>query len=501
MKRFTKILSAGLAASLTLVLASCGSSASSATTTAGSNTSGSAEASSSAAGSAGEVTTLKWVTVGSGQPTNYDAWAEQVNAYLGEKAGINVDVEVVSWGDWDNRRNVIVNTGGDFDILFTNGGTFNNDVQTGAFTDITDLVQSQTPELYQMIPEEYWEACQIDGKIYAVPTYKDSSQSEFIVWDEQLAKDNGIDPSQYTELDQLTEPLTTLLNATGEASFPLSASSLPDYLTFMYDQMNTGLSAIGVRYDDQDAEVVSVYEQQDVMDSLKLMHQWFETGIINADAATKTEGDDYKAVSIAQGWAGAAQTTWGPGMGVDAVAYQWGPTIVSNDTVRGSLNCISANSANPDKALELLQYVNTDTYVRDLFYYGVQGDNWDYTDDTQTKVHKNNSDWTMAGYTQGTFFNVTQTDDVDFNQWDEVKELNEQATPSVLLGFTFDASNVSDQLANCISIVTRYKSELLTGTVDPETEVPALMDELRAAGFDDIVTEAQTQVDAFMAGK
>ena len=90
--------------------------------------------------------------------------------------------------------------------------------------------------------------------------------------------------------------------------------------------------------------------------------------------------------------------------------------------------------------------------MRDLFYYGVEGDNWQYTDDTKTAVHKNNADWPMAGYTQATFFNVTPTDDVDFNQWDEVKALNEAAKPSVLLGFYFDTSSVQDQLAACIEI-------------------------------------------------
>ena len=105
----------------------------------------------------------------------------------------------------------------------------------------------------------------------------------------------------------------------------------------------------------------------------------------------------------------------------------------------------------------------------------------------------------MAGYTQGSFFTITPTDDFDFNQYDEVKELNEKAEPSVLLGFYLDTTNISDKLANCIQIAERYKGELLTGTADPEVMVPQMMAELRSAGFDDIVAEAQTQVDAFMA--
>ena len=32
----------------------------------------------------------------------------------------------------------------------------------------------------------------------------------------------------------------------------------------------------------------------------------------------------------------------------------------------------------------------------------------------------------MAGYIPGSFFAITPTDDFDFNQFDEVKELNEK---------------------------------------------------------------------------
>ena len=69
--------------------------------------------------SADEVVTLKWVMVGNGMPTNYDAWLEQINPYLAEKIGVNVEMEIIPWGDWDNRRNVIINTGEQVPIITT----------------------------------------------------------------------------------------------------------------------------------------------------------------------------------------------------------------------------------------------------------------------------------------------------------------------------------------------------------------------------------------------
>lgn len=498
MKKFNKVLALGMAGSMALSMAACGGSSSSASTgTDGSSTSTAAPT----AAPSKDVVTLKWVAVGSGMPSNYDAWLAQINPYLEDKIGVNIDMEVISWGDWDTRRNVIVNTSGEYDILFTNVNTYNNDVNTGAFLDITDMLKEAAPELYASVPEDYWKACEVGGRVYGVPTYKDSSQSEYLVWDKAKIEAAGYDYTKelgITDLDELTAPLKAIKDTDGEASFPLNKNG-GGYQSYMYDQLGAGLYPLGVRYDDSEGKVVATVEQDDVKQILKTFHEWYNEGIINSDAATRPEDANYKACSIAQGWSGAAITSWGPQLGVECVAQKWGPTIVSNETVRGSMNCISANCAYPEKALQFLQLVNTDTYVRDLFYYGVQGDNWDYTDDSKTFVHKNNADWSMAGYTQGSFFAITPTDDFDFNQFDEVKELNEKAEPSVLLGFTLDTTPIADELANCIQIAERYKGELLTGTADPEVMVPQMMKELRAAGFDKIVAEAQSQVDAFMA--
>lgn len=137
-----------------------------------------------------------------------------------------------------------------------------------------------------------------------------------------------------------------------------------------------------------------------------------------------------------------------------------------------------------------------------MFYYGEEGVNFEYVDvDGTQKVHKINTEWPMAGYTQGTFFTVTPIETDTNDQWGEIKALNEAAVPSVLLGFNFDTTEVESQLANCREIWLRYKSEVMAGVNDPAEVVPKIKKELMAAGFQDVLDAAQEQVDAFMASK
>ena len=447
---------------------------------------------------ADEVPTLKMITLGNGQPDNYDAWIEQLNPYIEEKIGARLEVECIGWGDWGSRRSVIINSNEPYDIIFGDAGNLRADVAIGAYLDITDLLADNAQGLLDLIPAGYWDACRVNGRIYGVPTYKDSSITQYFVWDTEVLKELGLEEAAANchTLADATPLLKAIKDAKGEPSFPVSKDGVSQ-IPFIYDGMGAGLTGLGVRYDDAEGKVVATFEQPEIMEQLKIVREWYNEGIINADAASTAEGPTYKACFLAQGWSSAAKTVWGPNMGKELVAYQYGPTILSNDSVLGSVNFVSVNSEHPDKALAFLTLINTDSKVRDAFYFGLEGDNFEYTADG--RVHKNpDSTWPMAGYTQGTFFTVTVTDDVDFNQWDEVHELNDKAEPSVLLGFAFDTSKVDDQITNCKTIWDRYHPELLTGTIDPEQGVKDMYEEMRAEGFDEIVAEAQAQIDAFL---
>ncbi len=463
------------------------------TTPAGEN-----ETTAPASASNDEIVDLTWYMVGNGQPANYEAWKANLDKYLEEKIGVHLDVQVVAWGDWDSRREAIVSTNQNYDIMFTNAGTFSADVAMGAFMDITEYAKN-AEALYNLMPESYWTAASVGGKIYGVPTYKDSSCTEYFVWDKALAEEHYPEYVNAHDMQSVTPGLKAIYEATNTAPFILNNQGLEAILATKFDGLGLGLSALGVSYDDGEAKVVSTFEQESVMNDLKTLHEWFQAGYVNQDAATLAEMPKYHACGVAQGWDYAATTVWGPQMTVEADAVQWADTVLANDTVQGSMNCISAACEHPEKALALLELVNTDSYVRDALYFGLVGDNFDYVEeDGIQKVHRNNTDWSMAGYTQGTFFNVSMLEGETYNQWDEVKALNEAAKPSPALGFVVDTSNIQTELGACIAIYMSYRPELMTGTIDPVEGVADMMEEMRASGFDKIVTEVQAQLDAYL---
>ena len=452
-----------------------------------------------------EIVNLKWVTVGNGMPANYDAWKAAMDAYLEEKIGVHLDMEIIGWGDWDQRRNMIVSTNEPYDIIFGNNGTFYNDVNMNAFADLTDLLPS-VPGLVDLIPEAYWEACKVNGGLYAVPTYKDSSATFYFVYDEGLAKAAGVDYKNahtLADVEKCLEVMYTTETENHPANTPVfyvHKGGVDAIYGSKYDDISAGCPAIGVSYRNGKPEVVSVFEQDDIKEDIAVLQDMYKKGYINSDANILTEVPKYNPCGIGQGWPSAAKTVWGPNMGIEGlecIAIQWGDTVLSNATVQGSLNSISAACEHPEKALQLLELVNTDTKVRDMLFFGLEGDNFDYTEDG--RVHKNNTEWSMAGYTQGTFFAVSQQDTEEFNQWDEVKALNENALPSPILGFSMDKEPISDELDAIIAIFTAWRPALMTGA-DP-TALDNMLSEMKDAGLQTVIDELQAQIDAWVASK
>lgn len=80
----------------------------------------------------------------------------------------------------DSKLKTALSTGSTDDIAFTCSWFANylSTAQKGQLADITELVKAET-ELYNFVPDWGWDAVTVDGKIYAVPTMKDSAAEQF----------------------------------------------------------------------------------------------------------------------------------------------------------------------------------------------------------------------------------------------------------------------------------------------------------------------------------
>jgi len=452
----------------------------------------------SQAQSSTSVPTLTWWFYGS-QPNNLSDALRVIGDYTQSKINARLDIKVAGWADSQQRMRTIVNSGEYYDLMFIDLTDYNTFVNLGAYADITDQVRTDAPQLQQFIPAGLWDGVRINGKIYAVPTYKDSSKTRFFVWDDTYVRKYNLDITKIHTFAELNTAFRTIKAGEGARFYPLQLSqgSLLDIIyADDYDSLLAGLPPIGAGISDRNRRVVSVFEQPDVMEKLRFLNQWYKDGIVNPDAPVLLEPPKQLPFFHGIGWPAAA-TIWQTNNGVEKynVEKVFGPSY-STDSIQGSMNAISSNSRYKTQALKLLELVNTDQKMRDMLAFGIEGVNFSYVKPKVVRLLTADQ-WNLARYQQGTFFTMSTIEGDPEDAWDQVRRQNEQATASELNGFIFDNRAVINEIANCKSVFDRYKNELLTGASDPDVAVPAMMRDLNAAGFQRIVAEAQRQVTAF----
>ena len=453
------------------------------------------EAETPVADTTAEIPTITWYSVGGGMPANWDSWTATVNAYLEEKIGVHLNMQIIDWGSWGERRNVLVQTGADYDIMFAPGGDLVNDATMGACADIEPFL-AEVPGLTDLIPAAYFDACRVNGVLYGVPCYKDSSMTNYFVWTKDVVEAYFPEYTEAHTLAEIYEGLKACKENSTEIGLGLASNGFPPVSGQKYDSAGLPDVGIGIAYEGG-TEFVAVWEQADVQADLEVLSKMYANGLINSDAPVLDTWEGMCILGVAQGWPSAAKG-WGEGRGTEVVVSQYEDTVVSTDTVRGSVLTINANSAHKVEAMKLIELVNTDTQLRDWLWYGEEGVNYEYVEeDGVKKVSKINTDWTMAAYTQGTFFIATP--EVGSNGYREIMALNEAATVSPAMGFAPDTSAIADTLANLAAIRSNYASMFTTGA--DISVIDAMMAELRANGFDECLAEINAQYAAWLANQ
>jgi len=440
--------------------------------------------------------TLIWWMIGTPQP-GFSADMNIISDYIEEKIGIRLEIKQAGWGEAAQRFNTMINAGEYFDIMFVDGGNYARFTSVGAFEDLTDILPVTAPGLWEYIPEVLWEGVKIKGRIYSVPTYKDSSRTGYYYWDHRYVEKYGIDLNRYgwAYLDEVFRRIKTGENNPRFYPFNLTRNS-DTFIYENYDGLSALMPGIGVRIDDNQRRVVNTLEQPDIIEAYRYFNSWYRDGIINPDANMVDEGATGVPFFMAQAWPSVAYS-YAVSQGVeryDPVRF-CGP-LYSTGSIQGSMNAISVNSRYGKEALLLLQLVNSDTKLRDMLHMGIEGKHFEYVNEG-TAIRRLRTDWPLVNYQQGSYFIETPLDNVPPGYWDEVRLQNEEAFPSVMLGFMMDTEPVINEIMNCRSVWEKYAADLNTGAADPDTVLPIIIAELKNNGFDRVLAEAQRQVDEF----
>ena len=251
-------------------------------------------------------------------------------------------------------------------------------------------------------------------------------------------------------------------------------------------------------------KVWKYFEAESIMNTLRIMHVFYNKGYINGDAPTLPlvdtsglKGKDLGAVWIGTG--PAPEKPYSEKLGQEMVYVQVFNPIVKSEL--GSAHAISSQSKHPEEAVRFLNLVNTDPYLRNLLNYGIEGTHYEKVDDTTVKLLPESQNWNIAYYTMGNLLITDLLEGEPTDKWDQFKEFNKNVIVSPAFGFVPTTDSLRNEIASVTNVYKEFETSLSTGSVDPKVYVPKMNEKLKEAGIDKIITGIQRQLDEWVANK
>ena len=458
--------------------------------------------SSSDGGSAsnGDVVTLKYYSIGA-EPKDKQMVLDEANKYLAEKIGVNLDMTYIDFGDYTQKLSIIVNSGEPFDLAFTCSwaGDYLGNARKGAFLDLTPYLDTTAKGMYDAIDQRFWEGATIDGKIYAAPNQKEISTMPMWVFTKEYVDKYNIPYQDLHTLEDL-EPWLKVIKENEPDVVPLYITkgfSPPQYFDFI-------TNPVGVEIGDESLTVKSIFDTEKMKSTLQTLRKYYQAGYINGDSATAQDDKSIKRLVTKGDGQPYAEILWSKDLGYEVVASPIMDGLVTNDSTTGAMIGISNNSKNKDKAVEFLNLLNTDTYLRNLLNYGIEGVHYTKVEGSENSIKldpEKSKNYSVPYFGGGNLFITYTLDSEPETKWEEFKQFNDSAETSPLLGFKFDTTPVTNELAAINNVMEEFKATIYSGSVDIDEYLAKLNDKLKAQNIDKVIEEAQKQLDEWKAAQ
>ncbi|MDR2505087.1 MAG: ABC transporter substrate-binding protein [Oscillospiraceae bacterium] len=459
---------------------------------------------------------IVWLTVAPADAPNDTAKiVEAANKYSAEKIGVTVKLQYIN----EEGLRLALTTGENWDLSMADSGgniNFDNFARDGYFADITELLATETPDLYATMDEKFWEGASQNGSIYGIPVKKDMAAEIFFRIDEGYYTDTlGLEIPDEMKFEDIGKYLYAYKeNRPNEYAMPLSRGGLTHYNGFL--QMIMGRILVIPYYavgTDKETTIIPWYENEEYLNRLRLLHQWYVDGIITPDAATTETLPATILSSVRSGQAWTGYKGWSNTGGLKVKLSRYDGPFMSRTSIQGAVQTINAGSSAEKQlaALKFVELLSTDTKFRDIFAYGIEGEHFNYLENgTVLRTDPGIENYNTTGwmYSTGSYVSASVESSKDAagnivladpNLWIGVFEGYDKAIVSATGAYSFNREPVQAEASAVAAVMAKYEYEMNTGTLDIDAKLEDIIAELKYAGIDIVLAEAQAQLDAYLA--
>ena len=499
-----RILAAMLTLSMVVSMTACGNSEA-----------GGSKDSAKNNGNGDEPYTVTMVLNGSTQPDE-ERIEQKINEILEPELNANLDIVVLPWASASQQLQLMLSGDEKIDVFYTQATNAVQYMNAGQIIDMSELIDKYGTNIKQIYGEDIAKINQIDGFVYGVPNQIERGSIPAVFMRKDLVEKYNIDTTQIKEPKDLEsvfetvkagEPDMTMLYSINDGDTPVTrlfrGDNLSDnnYLGVLMDQTNS-------------TKLENFFATDWFKDTTTMLYNWYQKGYISQDAGTNTE--NWRTVCKA-GNLFSLFFAYHPGTPVEfesSTGYEfeivpfYNEPIINSSSYNGVTFSIAQNSENPEKTMEVLDYIYGSSEIMNLLNWGEQDKDYVIEDADNGVINfpegitSDNAGYNLnLGWELPNQFIAYKWTGSDPKLWEKMEEFNGSAKSSKAVGFLFDSSNYSSEIAALSNIVKQYSGALYSGSGDPDELIPELLEALDDAGINEVIQAKQEQLDAFLAAK
>lgn len=482
---------------------------------------------------ANEQVTLKWIFLGPGEQKDsqkvWDKFNEELQAYL---PNTTVEFECISSADYAEKWKLISASQEKVDIVWHGWMLpYATEVKKGSYMELDELINEVAPSLWDEIPEAIMDKQRVNGKLYSVP-----NMQQMVSFVGSL--DFPIDLYEKYK-DKINPEELAAFFASKETMDREAWDKIEEYIKMFKDGGDLKKGIFGfenhiekgyewisnpykIKATGDDYTPINLYRTPEYKTFVEVYADWFSKGYIRKDILTAegvgTEDYDVKGGQnylVGQGYM-PTEAEIESKRAAGSTAYvkipfenkHYIPYMAS-----ASNTAISMNSDNPQRAMKLIELMNTakGAALNNLLVYGIEGEHYTKINDQEVQPIGYTSQptaespygqyrWAVGNTFHG--YEIYQKDKSVILKNDFIKQINEEADASKLKGFTLDTDPIKIELAQVTAVVGEYKKSLNSGAAaDPMGLYEEFQKKLISAGDEKVVAEIQRQIEEWRANQ
>lgn len=435
---------------------------------------------------------------------------DQANKIIKSKINASLKMISYSYSEYPQKLQLLLSSGDKFDLCFTASWllTYGDYAAKNAFAPLDTLIAKYAPKTKALIPEKIWAgalAKDSSGKAqaFAVPCYQISYSQYGLMFKKDLVdKYKLADKIKAVKKQSDLTPILETIKKNEPDITPIMSG--PWWAKEMYGNIYEALESNWAVVCGNDYKVMD-YTNQTLFNwrlaDAALEYKWYSSGYFHRDYGLSKDLNPELNAGNFFCWG----DTYKPGveadlkarLGYDVFAIPLGDPQLSSGSICNALTAISKNSQNKERAMMLLELMNSDKDLFNTMVYGIEGKHYTKTGPNSIKIvdnvkYKNNA-WEL-----GCQFLAYTLPGQPADVWEQTAKANIAAKATPLNGFVGDEKNIKTQITNMTNIVKSYD---LGMSSDYESKLIEMRDRLIKAGMQDVTKEYQKQIDEWLKTK